>query len=94
MLLTETPEGVLLPIKVTPKAKQTQIGFWENGFLKIKVTAPPEDGEANRAIVVLLSKTLEIPQRDIVLVRGSTSRIKLFLIIGLTQKILFERLSL
>lgn len=93
-MLTETQEGILLPVKVTPKAKQTQMGAWENGFLKIKVSAPPERGAANRAIVGLLSQILEVPQRDIVLIRGATSRIKLFLIIGLTQKLVSDRLHI
>ncbi len=49
----------------------------EEGRLKIKVTAPPDGGRANEKVVEMLSKVLRIPKSSIVIVRGSTSRIKL-----------------
>lgn len=84
-MLTETDEGLLLPVKVTPKSKVTCITGWENGFLKIKVAAPPEKGEANQAVIRLLSKILHIPQKNISLMKGRSSRIKLFLLKGITK---------
>ncbi len=83
MSLVETAEGLLLTVKVTPKAKQNCIAGFENEILKIKVTAAPEKGEANRAVVILLAKTLDLPQKNIVLLRGATSRVKQFCLIGI-----------
>lgn len=84
MDLIETKEGILLTVKVTPKAKKEQIVGWENGVLKVKITAAPEKGEANLALIRLLSKTLGIPQRDIILLRGHSSRIKQFALSGIS----------
>jgi len=82
--LRQTDQGVILPVKVIPKASKEQIVGWQDDRLKIKVCAPPEKGEANRAVVRLLSKTLNIPQNRIVLLRGETSRLKEFLLVDCT----------
>lgn len=70
-----------LVVHLTPKSSHNKIEGWAedaNGQknLRIKVTAVPEDGKANEALIKLLSKTLRIPQSRISLVRGDTSRIK------------------
>lgn len=41
------------------------------------MTAPPADGAANEAVIALLAATLDRPRRDLTLLRGATSRIKL-----------------
>jgi len=87
-----TKEGLILLIKVTPCAGKDTIIGWHNGWLKVKVSAPPEKGEANRAIVHLLSKTFQLPQSNIVLLRGANARQKEFLLIGYTQ-LEFDRLG-
>lgn len=81
----QTKEGLLLPVKVIARARKNEIVGWEEGRLKIKVLAPPEKGEANRAIVSLLSERFQLPQSKIVLVRGATARQKEFLLVGYTK---------
>ncbi|NGX60671.1 MAG: hypothetical protein K940chlam9_00138 [Chlamydiae bacterium] len=51
--LPKVDGGYLLKVKVIPNARQTQVVGWENDHLKVKVTAPPEKGEANRAVIAL-----------------------------------------
>lgn len=89
MTLTQTKEGLILPLKVTPKARENKIVGWENDVLKVRVTAAPENGAANQSVIVLLAKTLHIPQRDVILLHGSTSRLKQFCIVGLTETEIF-----
>lgn len=83
--IKETAQGLLLHVKVTPKARQNKILGWENDILRIKVIAAPEKGEANQAVVALLSQILHIPKKNIVLVSGATSRIKFFCLEGITK---------
>jgi len=85
-MLVETKEGLLLSVKVTPKARQPGITGWENGVLKIKVAAPPDKGEANQAVIDLLAHTLNIPKKNVLLIRGGTSRFKQFCLIGITKE--------
>lgn len=70
-----------LVVHLTPKASHNKIEGWaedEKGqkILRVKVTAVPEDGKANEALIKLLSKTFHIPPSRISLIRGATSRIK------------------
>jgi uncharacterized protein (TIGR00251 family) len=72
---------MLLIVHLTPKASHNKIDGWamnaENQkILRVRVTAVPEDGKANEALIKLLSKTLHISQSRISFIRGTTSRIK------------------
>jgi len=74
-------------VHLIPQASHTKIEGWETDAagkkrLRVKVTAVPEDGKANAALIKLLSKTLGIPKSKIVLIRGTTSRLKEFEIEG------------
>lgn len=68
-----------LPVRVTPRASRDALaGFDADGVLLVRVTAPPADGAANAAVTRLLARALGLPARDIVLVSGATSRVKVF----------------
>ena len=72
------PETVLLHVRVQPKARQNAVRGWRGEALRVSVTAAPEDGNANRAVIELLADTLALPAASISLVRGATSRDKWF----------------
>lgn len=68
-----------ISVRVTPRSSRDAVkGFLPGGKLHVTVTAPPADGAANAAVTKLLAKALKLPPRDIVLVRGATSREKVF----------------
>ena len=68
-----------LEVRVTPRADENALdGFTVDGVLRIRVTAAPADGSANEAVVRLLAKALNVPARDVTLLRGSRSRHKIF----------------
>ena len=68
-----------LTVRVTTRAARDRIdGFDIDGVLRLRVTAPPAEGEANAAVVKLLSRVLGLPARDVVLVSGATVRRKTF----------------
>ena len=78
-------EGVYLFVRATPKAAKTRIGpiaadAAGQTFLKIYVTAPPEDGKANMAVIELLSKTLKIAKSHFRITAGQADRRKTILI--------------
>ncbi|HUM14678.1 MAG TPA: DUF167 domain-containing protein [Candidatus Nitrosotalea sp.] len=72
------PAPALLHVRVQPRARQDEVVGWEEGTLRLRVTAAPHDGEANRAVSRLLADTFGVPISRIVLVRGATSRDKFF----------------
>lgn len=67
---------MLLTIKATPGAPQTQIKRFENGILYVAVAAPPEKGQANDALVRFLAKKFGVPAGEIKVVSGATARLK------------------
>ena len=89
--MEQIAEGVKIHVKVTPKAKNNVIENWppiQNlaDEIRIRVTAPPEKGQANKAVIELLSKNLNIGKSSVILLSGDTSRNKTFLLKGLEMK--------
>jgi len=83
--ISEIPGGIRLEIKVQPRSSKNQIAGKQEGALKIKLTAPPVEGEANQALINFLSAFLKIPKRNINLIKGETSRHKLVEIQGIDK---------
>ena len=73
---------------VQPRASRSRVTGWHDGRLKVQLTAPPVDGEANEALLKFLSKLLGVPRRDVTLLRGETSRRKTVLLPPLPAAVL------
>jgi len=91
--LKVTPDGVLISIKLQPRASRTEIGEPIGDELKIKVTAPPVDSAANQALLELLAETLNCPRGAVQLVRGKTSRHKQVAVQGVSVEQVQNRLA-
>jgi uncharacterized protein (TIGR00251 family) len=68
----------LLHVRVQPKARANAVKGWHGAALRVSVTAAPEDGKANRAVIDLLAETFDVAPSSINLVRGAASRDKWF----------------
>lgn len=84
--IKQSGEELLFSVRVQPKASADRIVGEHGGALKITVTAAPEKGKANAAVIALLSEKLGIPKSAIEIVRGETSRLKTVRIRGLTTE--------
>lgn len=71
-------QTLILPVRVTPKRGRDSVLPFQEGDteIRLKVSAPPEDGKANTAVVELLAKTLKLPKSRISIAHGETSRHK------------------
>lgn len=79
--LTRRGDGIELALKVTPRAGRLAVeGIMVDAagaaWLAVKVTAPPDDGRANAAVLALLAKQLGVPGSACRLVAGAASRWK------------------
>ena len=90
--LQERPEGVLIAIRAKPRAKRPGVLGVRAGALLVGVTAPPEKGKANRAILEVLARTLRVPKGALEIVQGETHREKTVLVRGLSAEEVLERL--
>ena len=70
--------GTEIAVRVTPKASRSRVVVEEGGAIRVYVTEVPEDGKANAAVIKLLAKALGLPKLRLALIRGATSRDKLF----------------
>ncbi|MBV8939586.1 MAG: DUF167 domain-containing protein [Alphaproteobacteria bacterium] len=71
----------ILPVHVIPKSPRNQVIGWEKDaagdrWLKVRVAAPPDEGQANKELIKFISKSLGLPQRSISLTSGEASRYK------------------
>lgn len=78
--------GVRLSVRVQPKASRNAVTMDGNGRVRVALTAPPVDGEANKALIAFLAGSLRVSKRDIVLVQGTASREKVVEIAGVVQQ--------
>ena len=82
-----------LQVRVQPKARRNSIEVVEGSKLKVYVTAAPEGGKANDAVIALLAKSLGISKSHIRILRGDKSRDKLLDIARLTEDEVIARLT-
>lgn len=87
------PDGVLLLVKLQPRASRNEIGEALGDELRIKVTAPPVDAAANEALIKLLAEHFDCPRNHVVLARGQTSRHKTIKLYGLKPDQIVEKLA-
>ena len=79
-------DGVILPVRARAGARSDAVTGHHAGTLKVTVTTAPDKGKANRAIIALLAKTLNVRKAQIELLTGQTSPEKRFLITGVTTE--------
>ena len=73
-------------VKVVPGSSRNQIVGWLGEALKIKVTAPPEKGQANEAVIELLAEALGIGTDAIDIESGHSSPAKIIAITGMDEE--------
>jgi uncharacterized protein len=81
--VTTHEDGVSFSVKVVPRASRNEIAGVQGEILRVRLTAPPVEGAANKALVKLLAKILEVPECDIEIVTGHTGRQKVVSVTGL-----------
>jgi hypothetical protein len=81
----KTEEGVVLNVRVQPKASRSEVVGVHDGGLKVKVTSAPEGGKANREVIKLLAEYFGVNKSSIRIIRGETSREKVIEIKNLKE---------
>ena len=84
--------GARLRVKVHARARRNEVGGMLDGVLRIKVTEPPVEGRANRAVVELLAERLRVSRSSIRIVAGERASLKTVEVAGLDAAAVAERL--
>src|SRR5262249_50817049 len=89
--------GVTFAVRVQPRASKSGVAGDLDGILKIRLAAPPVEGEANEELIRLLAKLFDAPRQRIAIISGQTSKNKVVSVSGISvdeaSKILAEALS-
>jgi len=82
--ITATATGTLIRLRVQPRASRERLEGVRDGYVRLRLTAPPVDGAANAACIAFLTKLLDISRARIHVQAGEQSREKLLHIAGMT----------
>lgn len=91
--IQEGKNSLILEVKVLPRASRNQIVGEHEGALKVKLTSPPVDGEANQSLLEFLARQLQISKKNLRILKGESARQKLLEVIGLSKEELLKRLQ-
>ncbi|MFZ5631584.1 MAG: DUF167 domain-containing protein [Bacillota bacterium] len=91
--LREEKGGVAFRVRVQPRASRNQLAGVMDGALRVRLTAPPVDGEANEACLKFLAGLLGVSRNSVQLVSGRTGRNKTVRVQGLTATEVLDRLT-
>ncbi len=85
--------GSAITVRISPKSSRNEISeILADGTVKIRLTAPPVEGQANKALIKFLANILNVAPTNIEIISGQKTRDKLVMIIGLNAEALQERL--
>jgi uncharacterized protein (TIGR00251 family) len=82
-LYDDSPDGIVVRIHVQPGAGRSAVVGRHGDALKVRVAAPPVEGRANEAARSLLAEVLAVPEADVELASGQSSRAKRFRLKGI-----------
>ena len=89
--------GVTFAVRVQPRAPKSGLAGEVDGVLKIRLAAPPVEGQANEELIRLLAELFDAPRRRIAILSGQTSRNKVVSVSGISideaERVLAEVLN-
>jgi uncharacterized protein (TIGR00251 family) len=91
--LRQSGERVILSVQVQPRSSRDEVVGTHGDVLKIRITAAPVAGAANKQLLKFLAKTLRLPPKCLSIQSGITSRTKSITILGLSKAEVRERLK-
>ena len=83
-----------ISLRVYPNASRNELEGLTDGVLRVKVSAPPSKGKANRELITFLSRLLGVGKDGVNIIKGHTTRNKVVGIDGLSREEVMKRLSL
>ena len=87
-----TDRAVEIAVSVVPRSSRCEIAGIHNNALRIKLTSPPVDNEANKQCCEFIAKQMGIARRQVAIIRGQTSRHKVLRIEGVVEQEVQEKL--
>ncbi len=85
-MITATAAGVVIDVRVIPRAAKHGIAGSRDGALLVRLKAPPVEGAANAELIEVIAKAARVPRRSVSIVSGERGRTKRVAIAGITPQ--------
>jgi uncharacterized protein (TIGR00251 family) len=79
-------EAARIMVRVSPRASSSKVAGVREGAVLVRVTAPPVEGKANKAVCEVIAKEVGVPKSRVAVIQGATGRDKLVEITGISQE--------
>ena len=93
MFVSDSEKGVILRVQVQPRASRDEVVGPHGDGLKIRITAAPVAGAANKHLLKFLAKKLRVSRSQMSIASGATSKAKSIVIEGITADEVLQRLT-
>ena len=87
-----TSPEVTLSVRIQPNASKNEVVGRVDDVLKIRITAPPVDGKANKECIKFLAKVLRVSKSQVLIIGGERARSKIVQVIGISEDTCWQRL--
>ena len=84
--IKETKDGIVFSIQVLPRSSKCELVGIHDNALKLKITAPPVEGQANEECIRFISHFLGIKKAQVAIIGGHKSKKKQISVTGLKKK--------
>ncbi|MGH9768205.1 MAG: DUF167 domain-containing protein [Blastocatellia bacterium] len=91
--LTAKDGAVTFAVRVQPRASKSGVAGELDGAIKIRLAAPPVDGEANEELLRFLAKILGVPRANVSLISGATGKNKVVRVSGISSNDVERKLN-
>lgn len=81
-MIRPTADGILLSVRVIPRASRSGVAGIRDGALLVRLNAPPVDGAANLELIEVVARALDVPRRHVTVESGERSRSKTLRVVG------------
>ena len=93
MVVKAGRDGVLIEVRVIPRAGRSGLAGTRDGAILVRLNAPPVEGAANDELIAILADTLGVPRRALTITAGERSRRKRVQVRGISEQVASSRLG-
>lgn len=93
-MIVTTVNGVVVTVRVQPRASKAGVAGVRDGALVVRLNAPPVEGAANRELIAVLAKACGVAKRAVTIVSGEHGRVKRVAIEGIDAEAMAARLGI
>ena len=90
--IKKTEKGVVLSVKLTPNASKNEILGYADEYVKIKISAPPNENKANKKLTEFLADFFDVAKSNTELISGDKSRLKKVLLKNLDEDFVKQKI--